>query len=162
MKKAAFAVLIAALVAAFAFWWFSPTQVLKRRTRDLLKALTIESATGQAGRQLGVYSLTPLLASEVELESESNQEANGRFDRAELESVYASLCQHAKQTHFKIEKFDRVAVSGGQAEVELTLQALVELQNIRPVDGRHEARLHWMKDKDGWRLVRAFWRESKP
>ncbi len=161
IKKPAIAILILALLGAFALWWFSPAQVLKRRTRTFLQTLTLESGSGRAGRQLGVYSLTALLAPDVELESDSIQEANGKFERAELESAYSSLCEHAKQTRFNLERFNRVEVAGDQADMDLTLQALVELPAYRPVDGRYEAKFHWLRAKDGWQLSRASWVEAR-
>ena len=54
---------------------------------------------------MGVYSLNALLASEVELENPTIEEANGTFERSEMESAFSWLCEQAKQTRFELEKF---------------------------------------------------------
>lgn len=149
-------VMVAAV--AFGIWWFSPVQVLKRRTESLLATLTLDSGTGKAGRQMAAYSLNTLLASQVELENPEIQEANGSFERAELESAFSWLCNQAKQTRFQAGKFHSVSVSGDAAQVKLSLTGLVELPAYRPADGAFEVTFDWQKDEDGWRLNRAVWR----
>ena len=64
MKRYAVAALLVISIAAIAFWWFSPAQVVKRRCQTLLRTLTLEPGSGNAGRQMGTYSLNALLAAE--------------------------------------------------------------------------------------------------
>ena len=160
MKRLALPAIIFVLLGAFAFWWFSPVQIVKRRTKTLLKTLTLESGSGMAGRQLASYSLNSLLASEVELEAPSIDEANGTFERSEMESAFSWLCRQAKQTRFDLEEFHSVRVSDDHAEVAFSLDALVELPRYRPADGRYEVTFQWQREKDGWRLANAKWVEK--
>jgi hypothetical protein len=159
MKR--FAILAVSLVVAgiFGVWWFSPTQVLKRRTESLLATLTLDSGTGKAGRQMAAYSLNALLASQVELENPEIQEANGSFERAELDSAFSWLCNQARQTRFEAGKFHSVSVSGAAATVKLSLTGLVELPTYRPADGTYDVTFDWQKEEDGWRLSRAVWQQ---
>jgi hypothetical protein len=149
------------MVAAVAFgiWWFSPVQVLKRRTESLLTTLTLDSGTGKAGRQMVAYSLNSLLASQVELENPEIEDANGSFERAELESAFSWLCNQARQTRFEAGKFHSVNVNGDAAKVKLSLTGLVELPTYRPADGTYDVTFDWQKEEDGWRLRRAVWRQ---
>lgn len=160
MKRYAIFVLTVILVAALGFWWFSPEQLLKRRSKTLLSTLTLNAGTGIPGRQMGTYSLNALLASEVELENPTIREARGNFDRSEIESAYSWLCNQAKQTRFELERFHKITVTGDKATVELTLIGLVELPNYRPADGKYDATFDWVKAKDGWRLTRASWKDT--
>lgn len=157
MKRLAPAVFIVALLGALAFWWFSPTQVVKRRTQNLLQVLTLEPGSGQSGRQLGVYSLNALLAPEVKLKSRSISQANGTFARSELESAYSWLCGQARQTEFTLDQFHSVIVEGDQATVECAITALVDLPNDRPADGNYEVTFRWTREDDNWRLSSATW-----
>jgi hypothetical protein len=162
MKRFGILLCVLALLGAFAFWWFSPVQVVKRRTATLLRTLTLESGSGKGTRQMGVYSLNALLASEVELESPSIQEANGTFERAEMESAFSWLCEQARKTRFELGECRSVKVSDDHAVVVLTLDALVELPNYKPADGSYIATFRWQHDeKEGWRLSRASWLEEK-
>ena len=157
MKRLAISLVILAVLAGFAYWWFSDTQVLKRRTQSLLTTLTLDSGKGKVGRQMGTYSLNALLASQVQLDTPTIKEANGSFQRDELESAYSWLCNQAKETRFKLKKIRSVTVTGDQATVELTLIGLVVLPQYRPVDGTFDVTYEWQKEKDGWRLTRASW-----
>jgi hypothetical protein len=139
MKRLSIAAVILAIFAAFGLWWFSPTQVVKRRTQSLLSILTIDSGSGKITRQMGAYSLNKLLAPRVQLETPTIDEANGTFDRAEMESAFSWLCQQAKQ---------------------LTLNGLVELPTYRPVDGNFFVTFDWKKSDDGWQLTHAKWEET--
>lgn len=159
MKRIALPLAILALLGAFAFWWFSPGQVLKRRTQTFLDTLTFESGSGKGGRHLAAYSFNALLASEVTLKAPSIAEANGTFQRSELESAFSWLCDNAKQTRFDLEDFHSVRVDGDRAEVAFSLAALVELPAYRPADGRFEVTFQWRREKDGWRLTSAEWVE---
>ncbi len=138
-------------------YWFSPTQVLKRRTVSLLETLTLDATTGTAGRQLGAYTLNSLLAPEVELDTPTIPEANGSFDRGELESAYSWLCSQAKQSHFKLKEFRSISVHGNSAQVQFIVDALVELPVYRPADGDYLVTFDWVKNDEGWRLTRANW-----
>ena len=157
MKRLAPTVFVVALLGALAFWWFSPVQVVKRRTATLLEVLTLEPGSGRSGRQLGAYSLNALLAREIELKSGSISEANGTFDRSELESAYSWLCGQAEQSGFTLERFHSVVVEGDQATVECSITALVELPNDRPADGTYEVTFRWIREEDAWRLAGATW-----
>lgn len=159
MKRIALPLVVLALLGAFAFWWFSPVQVVKRRTKTLLETLTLEAGSGKGGRHLATYSFNALLASEVELEAPSIQEANGTFQRAEMESAFSWLCDQAKETRFELEKFHTVRVAGDRADVAFSLNALVELPNYRPADGNFKVTFQWQQEKDGWRLTSAKWTE---
>lgn len=157
MKRLAIFVVILALLVGFGAWWFSPVQMVKRRTTALLATLTLERGSGKVGRHAGAYSLDGLLAGQVELISPTIQEANGSFERAELESAYSWLCDQAKETHFTLEKLHAITIDGTKATVKLTLNGLVELPVYRPADGRYDATFEWIKGKDGWQLSRATW-----
>lgn len=149
------------VLAAFLFWWFSPTQVLKRRTLSLLETLTMDAGTGKSTRQLGAYSLNALLAREVELSTPTIDQANGTFERSELESAFSWLSQQAKQTRFELEEFRSVNISGDRGEVLFSLDALVELPTYRAVDGHFGVTFRWQREEETWRLTGAEWLEEK-
>lgn len=157
MKRIAPTVIVLALSGAFAFWWFSPRQVVKRRTGTLLRTLTLEE--GGAGRRMAVYSLNALLAPEVELATPEVPEADGSFTRADVESAFTWLCGQARQTRFEAREFRAITVDGDHATVALMLDALVELPGRSLLDGPGDAVFHWRKGNDGWRLSRAEWHQ---
>jgi hypothetical protein len=161
VKRYAIPFLILAIFVAFACWWFSTTQVLKRRTETLLSTLTMQSGSSSPSRQMGGYSLNGLLAAQVGLENPVLKEADGTFDRTEIESAYSWLATQAKQTLFENPDYHSITVDGEKARIELSLEAMVELPTYRPVDGKYEATMDWVKEEDGWRLSHASWKPIK-
>jgi hypothetical protein len=160
MKRLSLPIVIVALLGAFAFWWFSPAQIVKRRTKTLLETLTLEAGSGRGGRHLSGYTFSALLGPVVELESPSIEQANGSFPRSDMESAFSWLCDEAKQSRFDLEDIHSITVDGDRAEVAFSLNALVELPSYRPADGLYEVSFQWRKEKDGWRLARATWLEK--
>lgn len=148
---------VLALLIILGIWWFSPPQVLKRRTQSLLSTLTMDAGAGRASRAMATYSLNNLLAPQVELNTPTIPEANGLFERQELESAFTWLANQAKQTRFDLKKIHSVTVNDDLGKVKLTLVGLVELPNYRPADGSYEVSFDWNKGEDGWRLTRADW-----
>jgi hypothetical protein len=157
MKRIVLPIVIVVLLGAFGYWWLSPTQVLKRRTKSLLETLTLEAGSGRSARHMGGYALNALLAPQVELDSPTIAQANGTFERQEMESAYAWLCDQAKETRFALQNFESVVVNGDGADVTFSLDALVELPSYSPADGRYEVVFHWERDDDQWRLSKARW-----
>lgn len=161
MKRVWSYAIVVLLAAGFAFWWFSPKQVLKRRTMSLLETVTLDAGGSRNGRQMAVYSLNALLASEVTLENPTISEANGTFERQEMESAFSWICQQAKQTRFTLEDLESISVSGDTGEVVCVLEALVEMPGVRLADGIYQARFSWRRENNEWRLERAVWMEAK-
>ena len=159
MKRFIVPLAVVAVLALLGVWWFSPAQVVKRKTANLLSTLTLDAGTGRVGRQMATYSLNALLAEEVRLETPTIKEANGTFARSELESAFSWLCNQAKETRFDLQKIHSIEITGDKAQVELALFGLVELPTYRPADGNYDVTFYWQKEEDGWRLTRATWNQ---
>lgn len=160
MKRIVLPLAFVAILGIFAIWWFSDTQVLKRRTQSLLTTLTFEAGVGRTTRQLGAYTLNSILAPSIELETPTINEANGTFDRSDLESAYSWLCNQAKQSNFEVRKFNNISIAGQEATLNVTLFGLVELPSYRPADGTYDVVFRWKKGEDGWRLYSAKWTQK--
>lgn len=160
MNKTIYPLLVLLVAGLFLAWWFSPSQVVKRKTDRLMELMSFEKGAGKAGRQVGVYSINALLAQEVEISSDSHPEADGMRERQELESVYAWLAEHVVVSSFERVSFEKVEIREPLAEVELTVEGMLELPGSKPVDGRYKVFLLWMKDENEWRLGHARWTKA--
>lgn len=161
MRRFLFIALAAVLAGGFLAWWLSPGQVVKRRTEKLMSTLTMEEGSGGAARHLNTLSLGNLIADEISLETPTIGEANGEFQRADINSGFSWLTTRAKFTKFAVEEFVKIEVSGDTAFVEAKVLAEVELQNYRPADGLYDVEFNWHRTDDGWQLARARWMESR-
>jgi hypothetical protein len=148
------------VIGGFLVWWLSPGQVLKRRTEKLLSALTLTEGRNKALGHMGVYSLNSMITKELELETPTEQ-ANGTFEREQIESGFSYLGSQAEFTKFDVKDFQSVAVDGNRATVTVLIEGVVALSNYRPVDGLYQVSLDWQLEEDGWRLSKAKWVESR-
>lgn len=155
MKKRVFIAVVSVITVMIAAWWFSPEQIIKRRSISLFDVLTIDLSKPPATRTLSVYSLHPYLAPEVEIATSAHEEANGTFAREELESAFSSICQHAVQCRFSEPTTERISIVGSQASVQLTLWAKVEFPRLSIADGPFRVSLDWLRAEKDWVLVRA-------
>lgn len=161
MKRLIFWIALITVLAAVAFWWYRPNQVLKRRTQKVLHTLTLPAGSDPGGRKMGIYALNALLAAQVEFDAPpALPQASGFFDRSEVESAYSWLCDQVKQSRFDLQEIHSIQIDGDQADVAFSLEALVELPNDRLADGRYEVTFRWQKENETWHLIRAQWVET--
>lgn len=146
---------IAASVAASCLWWFSPEQVIRRRTLSFFDVISVDVSKPPTTRALAVYQLHPYLAPEVEISSSAHEDASGTFVRDELESAFSSICQHAVQCRFYEAQISDVAIDGKRATVSVSLQVKLEFQSLKVADGPFRAKLEWERGEKNWLLVRA-------
>jgi len=161
MRRFISLLIVLAAGAGFLAWWFSPGQVVKRRTRDLMEVLTLNVATPTGTRNFGTFKLEQLLAPKIEFSVPSMADLNGSHDRADVTSGFSILCSNAKETKFKVKDLHSVTVNGNKATVNASLEILVDLKSAQAVDETGESILHWTKTEDGWRLDGADWMPAK-
>ncbi|MES2476838.1 MAG: hypothetical protein V4640_13730 [Verrucomicrobiota bacterium] len=157
MKRYLIPFAVVLLLVGFCIWWYSPRQVIQRRTHSLLETLTFEKGGGLASRNMGGYTLHDLLAGEVQLVTPTIPEANGSFSRDDLEAAYSWLANQAKESRFEMDEIHDIAVQENAATVKFSLFGMVELPTYRPADGNYDVTFEWVKEEDGWKLARAVW-----
>ncbi|QTN33473.1 hypothetical protein HZ994_14485 [Akkermansiaceae bacterium] len=158
MKKFLIAAVVAVLMLIpLGMWWFSPEQVIMRRTSHLMEVISMSDGSGGPMRQAKVFSMNAMLAPEVELEIPDIPDANGSFDKEEMESAFSWICQNAKRSDFRVTAFREVIVDGGAARVAFDAEGFLELGSGRPADGSFDVTIHWVKGGDGWRFHKLRW-----
>lgn len=159
MKKLWITLIAAALLIPLGMWWFSPNQVIMRRTKHMMEVLTLSADSKGPMRQANVYSMNGMLAPDVELVVPEIAEANGTFDKLELESAFSWICQNAKESRFDVTAFRDVAVNGDTAIVTFLAEGYLDLGSIRPADGTFDVTIVWKKGRDGWRYNKIVWKK---
>lgn len=157
MKKLFATLVLLAILVPAGSWWFSPEQVIKRRTKHLMGVLSISESSAEPLRQAKVFSMNALLADDVTLDIPGTSEANGTFDKQLMESAFSWICQNAKSSEFHVNEFQSIVIDGDSATVEVLVEGYMELLRLRPVDGLHRVTVVWEKGGDGWRFNRVDW-----
>ncbi len=160
MKKLWIVLALLVVLIPAGIWWFSPEQVLMRRTQHLMDVMTISEGTGKPLRQAKVFSMNALLAPDVTLSSREIPDANGTFDKQEIESAFSWICQNAKRSDMRIAYFGAITITGDRAEVEVMVEALLDLPGARRVDGDYMMTIDWVKAEDGWRFEKIVAEEN--
>ncbi len=159
MKKLWIALIAAALLIPLGMWWFSPEKVIMRRTQHLMEVLSLSKGSGGPLRQAKVFSMNGMLAPDVELVIPEIADANGTFDKQELESAFSWICENAKESRFDVTSFRDVDVNGDTAIVTFLAEGFLDLGSMRPADGTFEVTIFWKKGGDGWRYDKVIWKK---
>ncbi len=159
MKKLIAAAVVLAILIPLGVWWFSPEQVVMRRTKHLMEVVSLQKGAAGPLRQAKVFSMNGMLANEVELSIPDIADANGTFDKTEMESAFSWICQNAKHSHFEVSEFRDVEVSGDKATVHFLVEGYMELGSGRPADGTFDVTIVWKKGGDGWRYDKIVWKK---
>lgn len=154
MKKKPLLVAAAALALTIGFllWWFSDTQVLKRRTAELAGVFTIKADDGKAARLSKNQTLAGLLHPEfscsVDLENH-----RGEHSKDKLIEAHLYLGQVCEASAVRIGKIEVVSVSGKRAEVRSDFSFSVRLKGGESYTETAPATLSWSNaDGSGWKL----------
>jgi hypothetical protein len=159
MKKLILCAAVAVILIPLGMWWFSAEQVVKRRTTHLMEVVSMSEGAGGPLRQAKVYSMNAMLAPEVTLTIPDIADANGSFDKQEMESAFSWICQNAKEAEFRIQEFREVEIDGDKAKVRFVAKGFLELAVGRPADGSFDVTIHWKKGGDGWRYDSVVWKK---
>lgn len=152
------AVLVGAL-AVFFWWWSRPERVVARRVVSLFETAEVRAGTGSIIRGTRAQSVEKFLAPNIRLRG-SVQEAQGNYSRSSLSSIYGALARYAKRIEIGKPDIESLVVDGDRATVEATIDAIVEVEERRPLDGIQHVTMVWTKGDDGWQLSEASWTES--
>ncbi len=158
MKRLWFLLAILLIFIPIGVWLLSPKQVIMRRTKHLMEVMSINAGTGAAIRQAKVFSMNAMLAPRVTITAPEIGDANGSFDKQELESGFSWICQNAKSADFRIRNFADISIEDDKATVTVVVDALMELPAYRPADGVYLVTIHWVKGGDGWRFEDVSWK----
>lgn len=158
MKKIWIALAALVILIPMGIWWFSPEQVVMRRTKHLFDVISMREGAGGPLRQAKVFSMNAMLAPEVLLEIPDVGEANGTFDKQEMESAFSWICQNAKRSNFEIIEYRKIKVEGETATADILLEGYMELPMGKPVDGEFGVVIDWNKGGDGWRFSKIVWK----
>lgn len=150
--------------AGFLVWWFQPANVVKRRTDALLETAAVPASMSELARTTRGPNIGEFLAANVCISGpdEAEEGFGGTMDRDRLAGLYSSIARYCRQVTFEDPVFESVTIEDGKATVDLTVDALVELPDRRPVDGRQDVTLTWTKSEGPWKLTGFTWSEVKP
>lgn len=157
MKKILIIIAAALVLVPLGKWWFSPEQVVVRKTKHLMEVLTIAKDTSVPFRQAKVFSMNSLLQPEVTISSPKIPNASGRFDKQEIESGFSWVCKNAKESDFIVTEVKEVKVNDDEAVVRVFVEGFLELPSYRPADGKFEVTITWKNTEDGWRFEKVIW-----
>jgi len=155
--------LVLALGAGFAAWWFQPEKVLARRVAGLFQAASVEADAGNLTRSTRGNALEGFLAPKVSIEGpeEAAGEFNGPQSRSSLVSLYSYAAKECRWISFEDPMIDRIEIRGDEADVTARVDAVVELPgDRRPADGMQHFAMTWQRIDGKWRLSSVSWHET--
>lgn len=156
MKRALIIAGVVVLLLAYIVWRSQPEQVLKRRSKALI------GMADQVSGGVGLFDLNRLeglIADELRFQVDV---VSGEFESASLAEVvsgYQWMGENTRKSDFKIEEFKSISIDGDRARVKCRVEGVLEMSDIRMMEGLHRVEFAWRKDKRGdWRLEELVWK----
>lgn len=152
MKRLIVGIVVLAAVAGFVIWWFSPTQVLKRRTRALLDTVTVDASSGRIARGMQASGIDGFLAPRVNLEV-PDEEASGSWRRDEVGAGFRYVAARCDFTRFELDSIESLVIGEDSATLDGWIDAEVQVDKKTRVSGRYRTEFTWTKSEDRWRIT---------
>ncbi|BCX50190.1 hypothetical protein HAHE_40980 [Haloferula helveola] len=155
-------VAIAAAAVAFLLWWFSATQVLKRRVSSLIDTAVVPASMSDIGRGARGPNVAEFVAGSLEIDSPPSlaQDLGPDLNRDTVSALYSAVAKYCRSITVNDLKIQSVDVDGETATVRFSADAVVDLPDRRPVDGIVDVDSRWRKTDGKWLLERFAWTES--
>jgi hypothetical protein len=156
--------LFALVVLGFAGWWFSPTQVLKRRCNSFFDVISFSEKTNPETRHLQVLKLGDFLDRSVALATKDlPEEISNPAPREEIQAVFSGACNACSFITITNREFEFIGIDGDSARVEATVEVAIGHPEGNPsFNGTHRMTLAWHRSGQGWVLTDVSWDKIAP
>jgi hypothetical protein len=161
VKRLLIGIAVAAAIAGFAVWWFSPTQVLKRRTRALLDTVSVAADSGRIARGIQASGIDGFLAKNVKLEV-PDEEASGSWSRDGVGAGFRYVATECDFTRFELGSIESLVIGEDTATLDCWVDAEVQVDKRTRVSGRYRTEFAWKKDEGRWRITAVKMADATP
>lgn len=156
--------LIVVLLLAFVGWWYSPTQVLKRRCDSFFNVISFSEKQAPAARHVQALKLADYLDRDVAISGKKlPEEIESPVSRGEMQAIFSAASDACRFIAITDRKFEFIGITGDDA----TVQALVKVAIGHPegdkgFSGTHRLMLSWHRAKQVWGLTKVAWEKIAP
>ena len=151
VKRLIVGVLIIAAMVGFALWWYSPRQVILRRTRSLLDTVSIDASSGRAARGLQASGIDGFLAPKLVLDV-PDEEATGSWSRYDVEAGFRYVAVRSDFTRFRLDTIESLEITDDHATLRGWIDSEVQIDKKTRLSGRYLTEFGWTKGDDRWRI----------
>jgi len=73
--------------------------------------------------------------------------------RDDIVTGYVMLTRRIRKSRFDLHRYESIRIDGEAADVEFSVKGLVELPEIRILDGEYRMVFRWVQQDGEWRLA---------
>lgn len=155
MKRKLLIVGVLLVVISYLYWRSQPEQVIKRRSKALIEM------ADQASEGAGLFDikrLEGLIGQQLKYQVDAVSSRSASTSQAEVLSAYQWMGDNTRKSEFKIEEITGLSIEGNDARLKCRVVGILEMNDIRMMEGLHLVEFGWRKDSRGdWRLVELVW-----
>jgi hypothetical protein len=156
--------LLGVLLLAFAVWWYSPTQVLKRRCDSFFNVISFSEKQESAARHVQALKLADYLDRDVAISGqELSEEIDSPVSRGEMQAIFSAAGDACTFIAITERRFEFIGIDGDDATVQVTINlAIGHPEGARRFNGTHRMMLSWHRAKPVWVLSKVAWEKIAP
>lgn len=156
MKRNLMIVGVLLVLIGYLYWRTLPEQVIKRRSKALIE---MADQVSEGAGLFNIKRLEGLIGQQLEYQVDAVSSQSASTSQAEVLSAYQWMGDNTKKSQFKIEDITGLSIEGDDARLKCRVVGILEMNDIRMMEGMHLVEFGWRKDARGeWRLVELVWK----
>lgn len=163
-RQITIAALLVMVIMAFAFWWYSPAQVLKRRCNHFFNVISFTEKMKPETRQLRVMELGEFLDTNVVLSGKDlPDEISNPAPSDELQAIFACVCDACRFVTITERNMEFIGIDGKTATVQATIKLAIDHpEGAKLFNGTHRLMISWQHAAQRWRITKVSWEKLSP
>lgn len=156
--------LLGVLLLGFLGWWYSPTQILKRRCDSFFNVISFSEKQKSAARQVQALKLADFLDRDVALSGqEISEEIESPVSRGEMQAIFSAVSGACTFIAITQRQYEFIGIAGDEATVQVTVHlAIGHAEGARRFNGTQRLMLSWHRAKNVWALSKVAWEKIAP
>ena len=144
--------LLGVLLLGFMGWWYSPTQVMKRRCDSFFNVISFSEKQEPTAKQVQALKLADFLDRDITISGpQISEEIESPISRGELQAVFSAIAEASSFIAITEREYEFIGVDGDEA----TAQVMVTVEIGHPeaasrFNGSHRMMLNWHRVKKVW------------
>lgn len=152
------------VLLGFLGWWYSPTQILKRRCDSFFNVISFSEKQKSAARQVQVLKLADFLDRNVAISGQGiSEEIENPLSRGEMQAIFSAASGACTFIAITQRRYEFIGIAGDEATVQVMVHVDIgHAEGAGRFNGTQRMMLSWHRAKNVWALSKVAWEKIAP